>query len=146
MNWRRTFGAAFMILGGAAVVAMAALAVLVISNHLEWDNAAEALGSVARVALPPALGGAALLALGRLVYGEWLDRSPMLNASAAAMRLAGFVLAIGLGAMLLFLAATGITAADQIAAVVLGLGTTAGVGLILLGFRMKAGSGRRYLD
>lgn len=146
MNWRRAFGAAFMVLGGAAVMAMAALASVVVVNYVEWENAADALGTVAMVTLPPALGGAVLLAFGRLVYGEWLDRSPVLNASSAAIRLAGYVVAIGLGAMLLFLAATGITAADQIAALVLGLGTAAGIGLILLGFRIKPGSGRRYLD
>ena len=47
--------------------------------------------------------------------------------------------------MLLF-AATGITASDLIAAIVLGLGTAVGVGLIVLGFRIKPSSGRRYLD
>lgn len=146
MHWRRIFGAAFMMLGGAAIAAMAALAGLVIGHYVEWENAADALGTVAIVTLPPALAGALLLALGRLVYGEWTDRSPVLNASAAAIRIAGFVVAIGLGAMLLFLAATGIAADDQIAAAALGVGTTMGIVLIVVGFRIKPGSGRRYLD
>jgi hypothetical protein len=113
---------------------------------LSLDAAPDALGTVAMVTLPPALIGAAVLALGRLVYGEWEDRSPVLNASAAAIRIAGFVVAIGLGAMLLFLTATGITADDQIVAAALAVGTTAGIVLIVLGFRIRSGSGRRYLD
>jgi hypothetical protein len=146
VNCRRIIGAALMILGGAAVVAMAALASVVIGNYVEWNNAADALGTVALVTLPPAVGGALLILIGRIVYGAWMERSPVLNASALAIQIAGVVVTIGLGAMLIFLAITGITADDQTAAAALGIGTTAGLALIFIGVRIKSGSGRSYLD
>ncbi len=146
MRWRRLFGTTLMTLGGATIAAMTALASLAVGNYVEWENAADALGTVALMTLPPALAGALLLAAGRLVYGEWTDRAPVLNATAAGIRLAGFVVAIGLGAILLLFALTGITSSDLIAALVLGLGTAAGIGLIILGFLIKPSSGRRYLD
>lgn len=146
VNWRRIIGATLMILGGAAVVAMAVLASVVIGNYVEWENAADALGAVALVTVPPAAIGFVLMFIGRLVYGDWLERSPVVNASALAIQIAGAVVSLGLGAMLVFLAATGITADDQTTAAALGIGTTAGLAMIFLGFRIKSGSGRSYLD
>ena len=146
MKWRRFIGAALMILGGAMMLAMAVLAAVVIANFVEWDNGADALGTVTTVTLPPALGGAALMLIGRIVYGAWMERSPVLNALALAIQIAGAVVALGLGAMLVFLAITGITADDQTAAAALGIGTAGGLTLIFIGTRIKVGSGRRYLD
>ena len=146
MKWRRLIGATLMILGGAAVVAMAVLAAVVIANFVEWENGADALSTVTTVTLPPALGGAALMLVGRIVYGAWIERSPVLNALALAIQIAGAVVALGLGAMLIFLAITGITADDQTAAAALGIGTAAGVALIFIGVGIKGGRGRRYLD
>lgn len=146
MKWRRLIGAALMILGAATVVAMAVLTGVVIANFVEWDNGADAISTVAVVTLPPTLGGALLMLAGRVVYGAWRKRSPLLNASALAIQIAGGVVALGLGAMLMFLIVTGITADDQTAAAALGIGTTAGLALVFIGFRLKSGSGRRYLD
>jgi hypothetical protein len=146
VKWRRLMGATLMILGGAAVVAMAMLASVVIANFVEWENAPDAMATVAMVTAPPAVGGALLILIGRIVYGAWLERSPVVNASALAIQIAGAVVALGLGAMLVFLAITGITADDQTAAAALGIGTTAGLTLIFIGTRIKVGSGRRYLD
>jgi hypothetical protein len=146
VKWRRLIGATLMILGGAAVVAMAVLAAVVIANFVEWRNGADALSTVTTVTLPPALGGAVLMLIGRIVYGAWMERSPVLNALALAVQIAGAVVALGLGAMLVFLAITGITADDQTAAAALGIGTAAGLTLIFIGTRIKVGSGRRYLD
>jgi hypothetical protein len=146
VKWRRILGATLMIVGGAAVLAMATLASVVIANFVEWENAPDALGTVGLVTVPPALAGAVLMLIGRIVYGAWLERSPVLNASALALQIAGIVVALGLGAMLIFLAATGITADDQTAAAALGIGMTAGLALIFIGVRIRSGSGRRYLD
>jgi hypothetical protein len=146
VKWRRLIGATLMILGGAAVVAMAILAAVVIANFVEWKNGADALSTVTTFTLPPALGGAVLMLVGRIVYGAWMERSPVLNALALAVQIAGAVVALGLGAMLVFLAFTGITADDQTAAAALGIGTAAGLTLIFIGTRIKVGSGRRYLD
>jgi hypothetical protein len=146
VKWRRLIGATLMILGGAAVVAMAILAAVVIANFVEWKNGADALSTVTAITLPPALGGAVLMLIGRIVYGAWMERSPVLNALALSVQIAGAVVALGLGAMLIFLAITGITADDQTAAAALGIGTAAGLTLIFIGTRIKVGSGRRYLD
>jgi hypothetical protein len=146
VNRRRIIGATLMILGGAAVVAMAFLASIVIGNYVEWENATDALSTVALVTVPPAVVGFVLIFIGRLVYGDWLGRSPVVNASALAIQIAGSVVSLGLGVMLVFLATTGITAEDQATAAALGIGTTAGLAFIFLGFHIKSGSGRSYLD
>jgi hypothetical protein len=135
-----------MILGGATVVAMAALASLVIANYVEWENGADALGTVAMITIPPALAGIVLIFIGRWVYGEWYRRSPMLNASGVAIRILGFVVTLIFGSMLIFLTVTGITADDHTTAAALGIGTTLGLAVIFVGFRIKSGSGRSYLD
>jgi hypothetical protein len=146
VKWRRRAGAWMMILGAAICLAMAALASVVIANYVEWDNGVDAMQTVATVTVPPAIGGLALVFLGRWVYGEWYERSPMLNASGLMIRILGFVVTAIFGSMLIFLLATGITADDQTAAAALGIGTTLGLAVIFLGFRLKAGSGRSYLD
>ncbi len=146
VKWRRLIGAALMILGGAMMLAMAVLAAVVIANYVEWDNGADAMRTVASITLPPALAGAVVMLIGRIVYGAWMERSPVLNALALAIQIAGVIVALGLGAMLVFLAVTGITADDQTAAAALGIGTAAGLTLIFIGTRIRVGSGRRYLD
>jgi hypothetical protein len=135
-----------MILGFAAIVGMAATAIFIVTNYLEWENSQDALRTVAIVTAPPAVAGFLLIILGRWIYGEWLERAPIMGASSLAVRACGFLVAIGLGAMLIFLLATGITAEDQAAAALLGLGATIGVALIFLGMRIKPRSNRRYLD
>lgn len=146
MKWRRLLGATLMIAGGAAIVAMAALASVVVANFVEWQNAPDAMRTVALVTAPPTVAGALLILVGRLIYGAWAARSPVLNALALAIQIAGAIVALGLGSMLVFLAVTGITADDQTAAAALFIGTAAGLTLIFIGTRIKVGSGRRYLD
>jgi hypothetical protein len=146
MNWRRTIGAALMISGFAAIVGMAVMAMFVMSNYVEWENYQDALRTVAMLTAPPAGAGVLLMLIGRWVYGEWIDRAPIIGASSLAVRIAGFCVAIGLGMLLVFLMFTGASADDQAAMALLGLGATIGVALIFLGFRIKPRSGRRYLD
>src|SRR5689334_15227657 len=134
-----------MLLGGAAAAAMIALAIVVIVASLRGSSATDAIAMVTRITLPSGLLGLALVALGRWVYGDWHDAAPVRQASSITVRFAGFLIAIGLGAMLLFLVATGIAPDDQAAAIVLGAGTALGVVLVMLGLRMKP-PGRRYLD
>jgi hypothetical protein len=134
-----------MILGGAAAAAMFALAAIVVGNFVEWDNAPDALRTVAIVTIPPAIGGLLLVLLGRLVYGDWRDAAPMRQASALTVRLAGLMIAIALGAMLLFLFFAGVSPDDQYAVVALGIGTALGIALVALGMRMKPPD-RSYLD
>jgi hypothetical protein len=134
-----------MILGGAAAAAMIALAAIVIGNYVEWDNAPDALRTVTIVTMPPAIGGLLLVLVGRLIYGDLRDAAPMRQASSLAVRLAGLMIAFALGAMLLFLFFAGISPDDQNAVIALGLGTVLGVGLVMLGSRLKP-PGRSYLD
>jgi hypothetical protein len=146
VNWRRTIGAVLMASGFAAIVGMAVMAAFVTSNYVEWENYQDALRTVAMLTAPPAGAGILLMLVGRWVSGEWLERAPIMGASSLAVRIAGFFVAIGLGALLLFLMITGVTADDQAAMALLGLGSTIGVALIFLGFRIKPRSNRRYLD
>jgi quinol-cytochrome oxidoreductase complex cytochrome b subunit len=94
----------------------------------------------------PAGAGLVLILIGRGIYGDWLERSPVANASSTAIRILGFLVTAIFGSMLLFLLATGITADDLTATAALGIGTTLGLALVFLGFRIKPGSGRSYLD
>jgi hypothetical protein len=134
-----------MILGGAAAAAMIALAAIVVGNFVEWDNAPDALRTVAIVTIPPAIGGLLLVLVGRLVYGDWRAAAPMRQASSLTVRLAGLMIAIALGAMLAFLFFVGVSPDDQNAVMALGLGTVAGIVLVALGTRMKPPD-RSYLD
>ena len=146
MLWRRRTGAMLMILGGCVVLAMAALASVVVANYVEWENAVDAMQTVATVTIPPAIGGIVVILVGRMIYGEWYERSPMLNASGLLVRMLGFTVTAIFGTMLIFLLATGITAEDQTAAAALGIGTTLGLVILFLGSRIRSGSGRSYLD
>ena len=98
------------------------------------------------ITVPAMMAGGFFVLAGRVIYGEWLERAPIINASALAIRVAGFIVSITLGSALLFLVATGMTPDDQSTAAALGIGTTAGLAMIFVGFRIKSGSGRSYLD
>jgi peptidoglycan/LPS O-acetylase OafA/YrhL len=135
-----------MIAGFAAIVGMGVVAGFVVANYVEWENSQDALRTVAVMTAPPALGGSLVMLIGRWVYGEWRERAPIMGASSLAVRIAGFVVAIGLGALLTFLLFTGMSEDDQSVVAVLGLGAAIGVALIFLGFRIKPRSNRRYLD
>jgi putative flippase GtrA len=145
VNWRRFLGAALMILGGALAVAMIALAAVVIGNFVEWDNATDAMSTVATITAPPAALGLAFIAVGRWTYGDWTGSAPVRQAFSFAVRFAGYLIAFALGAMLLFLLFTGLAPDDQGAALVLGAGTAIGIGLVVLGLRIRPGR-RGYLD
>jgi len=137
LDWRRIFGAIFMVLGGGAVIAMIALASIIIANFVEPENAAEALSTVAMATLPMALLGTVVLGLGRWLYGGWTERAPVLHAASLLIRIAGFLVALGLGAMFLFLVFTGIGPDDHQAAAGLGLGAIAGLAIMFAGFLMR---------
>lgn len=146
MSWRRISGAFLMITGAAVSTSVVVTAGVIVARYLQLDSAADALGNAASVAAPVMLVGTTLLLLGRWIYGDWNDRSPVVHAIAFFIRSAGTFVAAGLGAMLAFILLTGIKPEDTAAAVMLGVGTSAGIGLIFLGMRIRKGSGRSYLD
>jgi hypothetical protein len=135
-----------MITGAAAAVSMVVSAGVIIARYLRLDRAVDVLGGAAAITVPVMAFGVALLLLGRWVYGDWNDRSPVVHAVAFGIRSAGTLVAASLGAMLIFLMATGLKAEDATIAVVLGAGTMVGIGLVILGMRIRSGSGRSYLD
>jgi hypothetical protein len=146
LNWRRTIGALLMILGCSAIVGMVVVAGFIVANYVEWENSQDALRTVAVLTAPPALGGCLAMLIGRWVYGGWTERAPIMGASSLAVRIAGFIVAIGLSVLLAFLLFTGMSEDDQPVVAVLGVGAIIGVALIFLGFRIKPRSNRRYLD
>jgi hypothetical protein len=134
---RRTAGGFLMIIGCSAVTAMLLLAAIVIANYVEWDNAADALGTVAIVTLPPAAVGAVLMLLGRLVYGGWREWAPVRRVSAWLVHAVGVLLSAVLGAMFLFLIVTGAGPEDRPAVISLGVGTIVALALAFAGFWLR---------
>jgi hypothetical protein len=90
-------------------------------------------------------GGVIAMLLGRLVYGRWRGAAPVANFTADVARMIGLSVAAALGTMLAFLVVTGIKPEDVMAALVLGIGTAAGLFLAYVGSNLRR-SGRRYLD
>jgi hypothetical protein len=146
MSWRRVSGACLMITGAAAAAGMIVAAFAILARYLRLPEAADTLGGAASLAMPVMLASGATLLAGRWLYGGWSDRAPILNAVAFGIRTAGTFVAMALGGILMILLATGIGPEDATIALVLALGAAAGLGLVVLGMRMRRGSGRSYLD
>jgi hypothetical protein len=123
-----------MLVGGLAVLAMAVLASVVIATYLEWENAADALSTVAMVSSVPVVGGALVALFGRWVYGDWTGSAPLLRVSSWLVRVIGIVLTAALGVMLALLVFAGVGPEDGDVAVSLGIGIIGGLGLVLIGF------------
>lgn len=137
MIWRRVGGAILMGLGGLVVLAMCAVAAVVIANYVEWENAADALGTVAMIASVPIGGGILVALLGRFVYGDWTGRAPMLGVSSLALRFIGGAIAAVLAGMLVLLMTMGVGPEDRGVAVSLCIGVMIGVGIGALGFLLR---------
>ncbi len=135
-----------MITGAAAASGIIVAAGVIIARYLKLENAAGVLAGAASLAAPVMLASALVLVLGRWIYGDWSDRSPVIHAFAFLIRSAGMFVAAALGATLLFILLTGVKPEDATVALVLGAGTAAGIGLIALGMRIRSRSGRSYLD
>jgi type IV secretory pathway TrbD component len=73
---RRVTGFLLMGAGGLVAAASAALAALLILGYLEWENAADALATVALLTAPPEAIGLALWAGGRRLARRRVRPSP----------------------------------------------------------------------
>ena len=146
MAWRRVSGACLMITGAAVAAGMIVVAFTIMARYLKLPDAANTLGGASSLAMPVMLAGGVVLLVGRWVYGEWNDRAPIVNAVAFGIRTAGTFVAMALGGILIIMLATGIQPEDATIAIMLGAGAMLGLGLVVLGMRMKRGSGRSYLD
>lgn len=146
MSWRRVSGVCLMVTGAAAAAGMIIVAFAILARYLKLPEAADTLGGASSLAMPVMLASGAVLLIGRWLYGDWSERAPILNAVAFGIRTAGTFVAMALGGILIIMLATGIEPEDATIAMVLGAGAAAGLGLIVLGMRIRRGSGRSYLD
>ena len=135
-----------MVTGAASAAGMIIVAFAILARYLKLPEAADTLGGASSLAMPVMLASGAVLLIGRWLYGGWSERAPILNAVAFGIRTAGTFVAMALGGILIIMLATGIEPEDATIAMVLGAGAAAGVGLIVLGMRIRRGSGRSYLD
>ncbi len=143
MVGRRFIGTTLMFIGGAMIVAMFALAGIIIGNFVEWNNAVDALRTVALITLPAAALGGGLVLTGRWVYGEWRTRTPMRQLTAQIVQLVGVLTVAALGAMLLLLIFAGVGPQDRSDAASLGLGVLAGLAIVLVGVLIRPRNHRR---
>ena len=137
MVWFRILGAVLMTLGGALAIAMITLAAIVIANFVEWSSATDALTTIGLITLPAALLGVLLIVLGRMVYGQWLDRAPLRRIAALVIQAVGALITLALGVMFLLLIMAGVGPQDRSDATSLGLGMLAGLALLFLGVWLK---------
>lgn len=135
-----------MVTGAASAAGMIIVAFAILARYLKLPEAADTLGGASSLAMPVMLASGAVLLVGRWLYGGWSERAPILNAVAFGIRTAGTFVAMALGGILIIMLATGIEPEDATIAMVLGAGAAAGLGLIVLGMRIRRGSGRSYLD
>lgn len=146
VSWRRLSGAWLMLTGAAAAAGMIVVAFAILARYLKLSEAADTLGGASSIAIPVMLAGGGVLLAGRWLYGGWSDRAPIINAVAFGIRTAGTFVAMALGGILAIMLATGIEPEDTTAAIVLVAGTLIGMGLIVLGMRIRRSGGRSYLD
>lgn len=134
---RRGAGAFLMCVGGAVILAMAVVAGVVIANYVEWENAPDALGTVAMIGAPVVGGGAVVALLGRLVYGGWMTHAPVMHASSWLVRIAGLLTAVTLGGLLVLLLLSGVGVEDRDTAVALSVGLIGALMTTGLGFWIR---------
>ena len=146
MVWFRILGAVLMTLGAALAIAMITLAAIVIANFVEWSNATDALTTIGLITLPAALLGVLLIVLGRMVYGQWLDRAPLRRIAALVIQAVGALISLALGVMFLALIMAGVGPQDRSDATSLGLGMLAGLALLFLGVWLKPSGPAQHPD
>lgn len=145
MALRRALGAVVMGLGGATLLATVAAVTVLAVSHMKSAEVFAPLHVLAAGAGGAVAGGIALLLAGRAIYGSWSRAAPIANFTGDVTRMIGLSIAFGLGAMLAFLLVTGLEPEDGVAAIMLGIGTLAGMGLAYIGANLRGG-GRSYLD
>ena len=133
MVWFRIIGATMMTLGAALVVATITLAIIIIANFVEWNNAADVLTTIGWITLPAALLGALLIVFGRMIYGQWLDGAPLRSIAALAIQGIGALTTLALGVIFLLLIMAGVGPQDRSDAASVGVGMLAGLALLFLG-------------
>ena len=116
MAWRRAAGASIMFGGAGVLAGAAAMATLAAASDVRAGT--DMLTLIMRLLggwTWPAAGVVAMLG-GRLAYGHWNRAAPIAHVTGAVTRTVGLVAAVGLGAMLAFLLASGFEREDAPAA------------------------------
>ena len=133
-----------MLAGVAMVVATIAWITIVVAGEMRMHGGLFAFLAAAWAAGAwPLLAGIAVMIAGRFVYGHWRTAAPVVNITGEIARTVGLVSAILLGAMLVFLLATGFSYEDTPAAAGLAIGIVFGVWVAQFGGNLR---GRGYLD
>ena len=145
MAWRRAIGTLVMMLGAAGLLGTVAGATVLSVSYVKSVELVAPVTVLAGVLAGAVVAGIAIMLAGRAIYGRWNDAAPIANFTGDITRMVGLSIAIGLGAMLVFLFVTGMKPEDGLAALVLGIGALSGLGLAYIGANLRR-SGRRYLD
>ena len=133
MAWRRAAGASIMFGGAGVLAGAAAMATLAAASDVRAGT--DMLTLIMRLLggwTWPAAGVVAMLG-GRLVYGHWNRAAPIAHVTGTV----GLVAAVGLGAMLAFLLASGFEREDAPAAAALAVGVIAGLLLAHVGIGLR---------
>ena len=137
MAWRRAAGASIMFGGAGVLAGAAAMATFAAASDVRAGT--DMLTLIMRLLggwTWPAAGVVAMLG-GRLVYGHWHRAAPIAHVTGAVTRTVGLVVAVGLGAMLAFLLASGFEREDAPAAAALAVGVIAGLLLAHVGIGLR---------
>ncbi len=145
MAWRRAIGASVMMIGALTLLATVAGVTVLAVTYVRSGELAAPVGFLAAVSGGALLGGVVLMLAGRAIYGRWTTAAPIANFTADVTRMVGIAITLCLGAMLVFLFVAGIEPEDGVAALMLGIGALAGMGLVHVGGNLR-NRGRRYLD
>ena len=144
MKLRRTIGAGIMAAAVAMIVATLAWITIVIASGMRARATIfEFLAAAAKAGVWPLSVGVGVMIAGRAVYGHWRTAAPVVNITGEIARTVGLVSALLLGAMLVFLLATGFKQEDTPAAAALAIGIAFGVWVAKFGGSLR---GRGYLD
>ena len=137
MAWRRAAGASIMFGGAGVLAGAAAMATFAAASDVRAGT--DMLTLIMRLLggwTWPAAGVVAMLG-GRLVYGHWHRAAPIAHVTGAVTRTVGLVVAVGLGAMLAVLLASGFEREDAPAAAALAVGVIAGLLLAHVGIGLR---------
>ncbi len=142
---RRIAGTVMMMLGAIIVLAFVALALVLVGNYLEWENALDGLAAIGIVTGPPVLAGALLALAGRAVYGEWSARAPIRKVASQTMGMIGGVIAFIFAVMLGLMIFAGVGPGDRVTAIWLSVGVLAGLCVAFTGVWLRPRRDRRRI-
>lgn len=129
-----------------AVAVMAAIAWIVILISAKVHQHADLFSAVVTVATAggwPLAVGAAVMVVGRGIYGHWRMAAPVVNVTGEIAQTVGLSIAALLAGMLMFLLVTGSGHEDTPAIAALAIGAVIGVWVAHVGATLR---GRGYLD